>query len=530
MRYSTGIQESLDTIFSGIVMGDVKKDNPLIEKIINCGYMNIARFTSHFPNNIFQDEYAILYSILIGKGITIATSSQCETILRNNMDLILDSPYVDISRMLGMNLVNLEHAPTNEEKADVVIDHLKGLIETLSNRWISEEQFSSTITIFKDWYKEASMLEVSQNMTLIMSDSGFDERLPGKRRRVLKGSEDAQQYFREKSKEIQNLIEFRGGDDTLIDANWYARQDATSGNNRSKRLLKLPLPEITKFIGWIRRGHMIGILGAPKGGKTTLANFMASEALDANLNVAVWPVEGSKEEWMSKQLALRIKKDNNISVSSKVIMELETDGTDNDGEVIEISHNGEIREVKKSGLRKIVNAAKLRMATDPLLGRLSFIEGALYLETMEEKLTSHYNDINAFDVIVVDSLVNMGSLKGGSKSEILSKGYMNLKRYTQKEMPVPAMSIVPAQFKQEAVEYIRKHPDEPIDETSGGETAETIRTPDEVIGVFSTKEEKEAGMFRLSHVASRHGANFKDFFCGCDLQCSYFWSRPELNQ
>lgn len=530
MRYNDGIKDTLDTIFSGIVMGDVKKDNPLIKEIVKSGYMNIARFRSHFPNNVFQDEYAILYSILVGKGITVATSSQCEAILRNNMDLILDSPYVDLNRMLGLNLINLEHAPTNEEKADVVIEFIKGISEELSNRVIGEEQFNSSITIYKDWFKEASMLEVSQNMTLIMSENGYEERLAGKRRRTLQGSDDAQQYFREKTKEIQNLVEFRGGDDSIIDADWYVNQEVNTGNARSKRLMKLGLPEIDKYIGWVRRGHMIGILGAPKGGKTTLANFIASNALDAGLNVAVWPVEGSKEEWMSKQLALRIKKDNNISVSSKIIMELETDGVENDNEVVEISHDGEIREVKKSGIRKIVSAAKLRMATDPTLGRLSFIEGALYLETMEEKLTTHYNDVNAFDVLVVDSLVNMTSLKGGSKTEILSKGYMNLKRFTQKEMPVPVATIVPAQFKQEAVEYIRKHPDEPIDETSGGETAETIRTPDEVIGTFSTKEEKEAGMFRLSHVASRHGANFKDFYCGCDLQCSYFWSRPELNQ
>lgn len=530
MRYSTGIIESLNKMFSGITYGCVDKNNPMLKKIVSESRINLARFRSTFLNNIFQDEYAIIYSIVVDKNIDILTESMVEVILRNNMDLILDSPYVDLGRMLGGSIGSIEHAPTDEEKAEVIINFVLEKEREFSNTYVTEEEYNSAVIVFKDWFKEQYMLEISQNMTLVMSDDGLTERIPGKRKRIWKGSNDAREYYNSKVKMLDNLTDAKASESTVINNEWLASRDSLSGRNKNQRLMKLGIKEIDDYIGWMRRGNMLGILGPPKGGKTSLSNFLVSEALDAGLNVLVIPLEGTKEEWLSKQKALRIKKDYDISLSSKVILELDFDGKEKDDEKIEVIKGDDILEVEKGNIRKIVNATEIKMAIDEKLGRLSFLDNAIYMETLEDEMNEHYNKCNPFDVVVIDSIVNIGSLSSMSKSERISNTYMNVKRFISKKMKLPALCIAPAQLKQESVDFLRKHPEATIEDTDGGESAETIRTPDEVIGIFSSKVEREAGICKLYHVASRHSANFPDFFCGSDLKCSYFYSKPELNE
>jgi archaellum biogenesis ATPase FlaH len=530
MRYSTGIEESLTKIFGGVTFGCLEQSHPMVKKIVSEGRINLARFRSTFLNNIFQDEYAIMYSMIVDKGLDVVTESMIEVILRNNIDLILDSPYVDLGRMLGGSIGSAEHIPTNDEKAEVIISFVLQKERELSNTYVTEEEYSSAVTVFIDWFKEQYMLEISQNMTLVMSDEGLSEKLPGKRKRIWKGSKDAKEYYSTKVKMLDNLTETKASEDVVINEEWLAKSDSTSGRNKNQRLMKLGIKEIDDYIGWMRRGNMLGILGPPKGGKTSISNYLVSEALDHGLNVCVVPLEGTKEEWLSKQKALRIKKDYDISVSSKVILELDFDGKEKDSEKIEITKGDEVIEIDKGAIRKIVKAAEVRMAVDEKLGRLSFLDGAMYMETLCEELDNHYNKCNPFDVVVIDSIVNIGSIASMSKSEKISNTYMNVKRYISKEMKLPALCIAPAQLKQESVDFLRKHPEATIEDTDGGESAETIRTPDEVIGIFSTKVEREVGMCKLYHVASRHSANFPDFYCGSDLKCSYFYSKPELNE
>lgn len=532
MNYNSGIEESLNKIFGGITAGCVSKDNPMLKRIVKESSVNLARFRGTFLNNIFQDEYAIMYSIAVDKGLGIATESMVEAILRNNLDLITDSPYVDLNRILGTNIMNVEHAPTDEEKAEVIISCILDKERELSNMYVSQEEFDSSIKLFVDWFKESYMLQISQNMTLIMSTDGLSERLPGRRKRLWRGSLDAKEYFSLKVRELDNLTDTKATNSVVINEEWIAVQDKINGRNNNQRLLKVGIDEVDKKIGWLRRGNMLGILGPPKGGKTSFTNYLVSNALDAGLNVAVAPLEGTVDEWMSKQIALRIRKDYGINLSSKIILELDFDGKENDTEKIEIAKGNEILEVEKSAIRKIVNAAKLRMAVDEKLGRLSFIDGALYCETCIEEFENHYKKENPFDILVIDSLINIGSLKGivGRKSEVISNAYMDVKRYVSKIMKLPALAIVPAQLKQSTVDYLRKHPEATIEDTDGGESAETIRTPDEVVGIYSSKEEREAGMCKMYHVASRHSANFQDFYCASELSCSYFYSKPSLNE
>ena len=61
-------------------------------------------------------------------------------------------------------------------------------------------------------------------------------------------------------------------------------------------------------------------------------------------------------------------------------------------------------------------------------------------------------------------------------------------------------------------------------ETSGGETSETIRTPDDVIGVFGTPAQRDNQYTTIHHIASSHSELFKKVDVHALFGNSYFTS------
>ena len=56
VAYPLGISESIRTIFSGVLIGAIKKDNPLVKEKISVSKICRARFMANFPSNVFKDE------------------------------------------------------------------------------------------------------------------------------------------------------------------------------------------------------------------------------------------------------------------------------------------------------------------------------------------------------------------------------------------------------------------------------------------------------------------------------------------
>ena len=129
-----------------------------------------------FPSNIFQDEYAVFYSILVGKRIKLFSIEELKSIIDNNRDLILDSPYINLNALARLQNGN---QLTDDDKIEAVKANMVDIFIDLSNRYVSEEEFNSACIIFIDWFKNQYMRETTQNMSRIMSDEGYDEKDQG---------------------------------------------------------------------------------------------------------------------------------------------------------------------------------------------------------------------------------------------------------------------------------------------------------------------------------------------------------------
>lgn len=508
-----GVIEALKSIFGGILVGGLTKSQPdrdiMTRKMKNYSEF-MGLFKSKFPVQVFRDEYAVLYEIIHVNKSLFFTKGTLRTLMESSQDRIFDSPYIDMSA-ISTNING--GAVTDDEKFQLYYTRVAALLEELSRKEVTKEEFESACILYIDWFKDKFMFETVQNMSLILGN-GFEYQKTRHRRQHLKGKEDAQRYYSDRMAILASLDEESAIKHEVLDADAYNDYQNGKTDTDEEGILDYGLLEIDDAKGKIRRGNMVEVIGPPKGGKTTLVTFLAERALSQGLNVAVWPLEGTAAEWKSLITALMVRRNklnNGMSLNKKDILERSPKLTQDE--------------------KTAIQSAQFELFNSPDRGKLSFIDGACYVEDMEDVLKYHYENKNTYDVLVIDSPVNVLSRFGTKKkNERISECYMKLKSYVSKKMKVHAICLCTAQIKQEVIDYIRSHPDEELDVTAGGESAETIRTPDEVLGVFSTKQERDMNRMRIYDVASRHSKSFDTMYVHCELGCGYFESRRELNE
>lgn len=513
-----GVKDSRDIIFSAILVGgiDREKANDLYKTKVIRSRFCLNKFRGQFPYCVFNNEYAVFYELIMNKHTSVFTASQIVDIVAYNRDLILDSPYINTSDFVFSSVGTMA---TDDDILQAFAASLRDKLVTLSMIEVTEEEFNSSCEIYKNWYLLQYAGYMASNMAAIVSDMGYEERKIGRRKVTYRGVEAMHRYYRESKKVMDSLSNSELGTSVLIDKKWLEEELTSESKPDDKRLMQTGIREIDRAIQWLRRGYMLGILGPTKGGKTRFTAHLVYKALSQGLNVAVWALEGNQDEWMSM-----------LTVCCIAYASYEAKKQGREKEVVRLSSNDVLNKnyVNVPSMRARVVAAKQLIATSENFGRLSFIKGTAYSEDFLDVIQQHYENENAFDVIVIDSLVNIQSKTPGSKSERISDAYMAFKDYLANKMRVPALGIVPAQLKQESIDEIRRNPDADIAVTAGGESAETIRTPDETIGLFSTKEERANDIMKIYSVASRHSGDFENFQCKCYLGSCMFLSEEDI--
>lgn len=503
--YLDGLAESVDNIFAAVIVGGIDRTNTeLLRQKHEVFKQAQAKFKSMYTQNVFTNEYAFLHSVLTSMKIPVFTWGQLDIIINNSADDILTSERIDLSGFAMFNGV----ASTEEEKLEAFKFLVREKFEALSNKAVTLEEFESACKIYNACYKEDEMMKVINDMAIIMT-SGLSKRVGRGRSRIWKGSNDAQEYYRRRKAEIDSI------DDTttkvqsvIIDEKWLSERLANKNSEDSEPLIDTGIFEIDSVHGPLHRGNMLEVLGPTKGGKTTLTTYLVDRCLDAGLNVAIWPLEGTPDEWNAAIEASMIRKQGRLNVNKKNLLE-KTFATDED--------------------YQLFVAAETNLAMGEGRGKLSYLTGICYVEDMLEELTKHYNNENAFDVIVIDSPLLALSRTPRAQHEVIGNCFTLLKNFITSKLPRKALALVTAQLKQEVIDDLRANPQMEIPETAGGGSAETIRTPDYVLGLVSTKEERQNNLAKLHDVAVRHTTTFKPFYLRAEFGCCYFQSDPGLN-
>lgn len=501
-----GLQQSIDSIFSAVMIGGIDRTNfALIKEKQDVFKQAYPKFKSMYTENVFSDEYAFLHSALTTLKMEVFTWPQLEIIIDNSADDILASSKIDLSNFATFNGV----ASTNEEKIEAFKCLVRAKFEALSNTAVTIEEFNSACVLYNTCYKEIEMTNLINDMAIIMS-AGLSKKVGIGRKRVWKGADDAQEYYRRKIAILNSLTSDIGKiKEYVVDEKWLSGELEEKHSDDKQVLIDTGIKEIDSIHGGLHRGNMLEAMGPPKSGKTTYISYMVERCLDAGLNVAIWPLEGTKEEWLALLEACMLRKRGRKNIGKKTVLE---SSFDNDID------------------KQLIAGVKSELAIGKGRGKLSFIEGICYVEDLEDTLLNHYKTKNAFDVIVMDSPVLVLSRNSNkSKPDRIGEAYTTLKNFVNNRLARKALALVTAQLKQTVVDELRQNPTKELAETAGGESAETIRTPDYVLCLVSTKEERRNNLVKFQDVAVRHTDSFKPFYARAEYGCAYFYSDDGLN-
>ena len=485
------MQSHIDNIFSGLLGGD--------DAVQKAKYRET--FVSELCLNVFPDIYAILYSLVCQERI--ANVEDITGVMKASYSQILASENIDRTRITsGLTLNDMEYL-------DLVLEQTKQAYAKYRGQEVPESVFRESVRIYKMWFISEFYENILYTCTQIASTGAWVHNKFNRRVRVT-GQDEAQKYYAEQTLLLEKIKRGERTRSVVLDEKWLANVDDMFEQDGA--LVDTGIRAIDEnFV--LRKGHLLGIAGPPKGGKTRMTAFLVARALRAGQNVCVWPLEGSMNEWIAMVAASLLALDETSSaglkenISSSFIL------------------GGKFKKVR-AGYTDRVTPILAQLATHhntqgEKLGTLSFVQQSCYAEDFLDVLEAQMEE-SPYDVVVIDQLVNILSRGGvyGSKSERISDSYMRLKDFVENKHKI--LALVPCQLKQEAIKRLRDKPDEDLDVTAGGESAETIRTPDYVLGIYASNEEKKNSKCKFYCVATRHSQSFDTFEAHADYGACYF--------
>ena len=508
-RFDIGTQESLKKIFGALLINpQMIEDKELAEYKYDVQKQALGLFLTDFPVNIFFNEYYFIYQVFKESKVRLFSPEQLKSLIYYNQSDILESPYIEL-KVFGR--VDNSVILSDTEKIEAFTEDIIEKVTELTNLKVSFIDFESACNHYLDVYKTQLMQNTANTMSIIMQPDGYIEEQKRGKKRFWQGIDDCVEYFTIQRSKI-NVLEddSKVGGYTVIDNDYALQENSldTNNDNDTESILDYGIKEIDDVAGKMRRGNLINIMGITKGGKTTFATYLTERALRQGLNVCIWSLEGTIKERQT-------------IIESLCAFNLENDSCRVDRNTIYSRNYHNNRE------RQAIANARTVLAS-PQYGNLTYINSTAYVEDWEDVLLEHYRRVNAFDVLIFDSPVLILSRYGMGKVERISETIIKLKSFLVNK--VNAVGIMTSQLKQEHIDKMRSKNNETIDVTAGGDSAETTRTPDEVIGLFSTKIERSNGQIKLYNIASRHHDTFQDFYVGCDLGIGNFYSKPELNE
>ena len=201
-----GAKQSLDKMFSAILVGgiDRTKSSELFKLKMQSAKTCISRFRSMFHSCIFSNEYAIFYQLIVNKNLNIFTVDQMNSIINTNRDLVLDSPYINKADFMYASNGNVA---SDDDIISAFVSILKDKLMVFSLEIVPYEEFESACTIYEEVYRRAYGQCIANHMAAIMSDVGYEDKKPGKRRRFYHGLDDMNEYYREEKAILDSIGE-----------------------------------------------------------------------------------------------------------------------------------------------------------------------------------------------------------------------------------------------------------------------------------------------------------------------------------
>lgn len=460
----------------------------------------LGRLLSITNPRLFRDENYVLFSIIYNyrdriKRLNIDNDFVRLYLTRNRKILQKARGYIDI------------HA-YGEVEGSEELGYIAGVVKHF-NRLVAKEplsvgEFELTFEKYLIEFKSIEATKAYNQANMILTEG----LTIGNKK--LSGFEDSHIFLRKRLAEIEGLIDMRMGSG-FTTMNEVLMEEKEDGKKPYKigdfdKLLKL-----NEIYGGIYTGTFYQVIAPPKAGKSKLcARICHTLVVKYGMNVTVWAQEGGKEAWTAQMRAIHF----DYTYNQGADIRDRKYGVDQDCILHDRFPSKELKELELS--------SKLDLSSNPEYGVVDYIDRPFEVETFIEDIDTSVKGNNSV-MVIVDYLQLIGSSEKLPERERISTAYKTALTYC-KETNVGFMT--PAQYKQESFNaLLAKGTTSDADlRTSGGGSAEVLRTPDIIFALWATTNDLMNNSMKILSVPCRFNKAFPEVDVYADLGTCEFIS------
>lgn len=461
----------------------------------------IDRLTTVASPRLFRDENYIIFSVIYAYRSKLRRIHIDEEFLRlflnRNRNLLQKSRmYIDINAY-------------GEVDGSAELGYIGGVIKHYTRLCnmpeMNDSDFETNFEKYKIEFKAIEASKVYSKANIILTEG----MTMGRKR--LFGFEDSSNWSRRQLADIEGLIETDKG-------SGFVKMNEILRNERddTKKPIKIAdfdrLTALNDIYGGIYTSTFYQVLAPPKAGKTKLCERICHTAMvKFGTNVTVWAQEGGMEAWTAQMRAIHFDYTYN---TGKDITERKY-GIDQKAIMYDQFPSQELRDLELSSKRDL--------ESNPAYGSVDFIDRPFEVETFLDDIDASVKE-NGSQLVIIDYLQLIGSSSPNkSERERVAEAYRKALVYC-KDRNIALLT--PGQFKQEVINELLKKGDSTGADTrtSGGTSAEVIRTPDIIFTLWASTQDLQNNTMKILSTPARMSKAFPDINVVHDLAVCQFIS------
>lgn len=490
------------------VLTSEEKMRVYADRVISCCVGNkpisryaIDRLTTVASPRLFRDENYIIFSVIYAYRSKLRRIHIDEEFLRlflnRNRNLLQKSRmYIDINAY-------------GEVDGSAELGYIGGVIKHYTRLCnmpeMDDRDFETNFEKYKIEFKAIEASKVYSKANIILTEG----MTMGRKR--LFGFEDSSNWSRRQLADIEGLIETDKG-------SGFVKMNEILRNERddTKKPIKIAdfdrLTALNDIYGGIYTSTFYQVLAPPKAGKTKLCERICHTAMvKFGTNVTVWAQEGGMEAWTAQMRAIHFDYTYN---TGKDITERKY-GIDQKAIMYDQFPSQELRDLELSSKRDL--------ESNPAYGSVDFIDRPFEVETFLDDIDASVKE-NGSQLVIIDYLQLIGSSSPNkSERERVAEAYRKALVYC-KDRNIALLT--PGQFKQEVINELLKKGDSTGADTrtSGGTSAEVIRTPDIIFTLWASTQDLQNNTMKILSTPARMSKAFPDINVVHDLAVCQFIS------
>lgn len=451
-------------------------------------------------NNIFENEYFVLFSILKEFPRVTPNKEFVKVFLQTNRGQLSKHKNIDLSTF------KISDVDAYMEFSTSTLD----LFDECRRKEVNNDDFYRAVEMFRMEYIASESIEILEKSSIIVSE-GMREG-----RRDYAGYEDMRIYCKNKFLKLDNMLNKTERKGTIV---YGYNDDEEEESGKVKLVCNYGIEALDKALHGIYEGDMISLLAPAKGGKSRMATFLLHNAIVSGVPVVMWSIENGYKGWEALLRARHFMYFyENKSATGEVKRFIDAD----------MIRKGEL----PPDLSDMELASWMDLKANTKYGRIANIDEDFDADTFLEVLDNAVNMTGA-KLVCIDylQLITAGKGRNGeSKNDRISEAYKKVLQYLKSKK---IAGIFPAQLKQTVVGSLNKVNGEDLINTelrdSAGESYEVIKTPDVNLSLYATMEDLRQGSIKLLSIPSRNSPPFEPIELACDLgTCTFTSVEPDM--